>query len=157
MQKEKLISAMKTSISEVLETMFFMPLEFTERENLTELWPAGAKDVLVTRLNFKGPFSGRFHLYIPRTTGLELAASFLGEDEGGVSENQVVDTIKEIINMIAGNTFSHYDDQALFDLDIPESITFDQAGTDSPGQVDEVFVPVDTLENCLAFQMVITA
>ena len=151
MEKETLISAMKDSISEVLETMFFLPLEFSEHARFEDWWSEGAKDgLLVTKLNFRGPVSGTFFFFIPKSLGLSLSASFMGEEETDVSQEHVTDTVKEILNMIAGNTFGILDDQAVFNLGIPEMMTFDEAERGRAEAAEKVFIGISTLDDSLA-------
>lgn len=152
MEREALIKAMKRSISEVLEKMFFLPVDFADATNKYELWKSGSGQILVTRLNFKGPFSGCFHFLIPAELTRSLAASFLGEDEGSVNEAHLTETVREIVNMIAGNTFSLFDDQKIFDLDIPEMVDFGAVQKSHSGP-DEIFIAINTIDNCLGIQL----
>lgn len=46
----------------------------------------------------------------------------MGMEAGEVTETELSGTISEAINMIAGNTFSKLDDQAVFNLEIPEFV-----------------------------------
>lgn len=155
MEKETLISAMKGSISEVLETMFFLPLEFSDEACIDTWWSEGRENgLLVTRLNFTGPLSGMFFFYMPKSLGLSLAASFMGEEEADVSEEHVADTVKEITNMIAGNTFGAWNDQAIFDLGIPEIVTFEEAEKRHSEAVEKMFVGITTLDDNLALELV---
>ena len=52
MERKALIRAMKNSISEVIETMFFLPVDFSDTVNAEEI------QMSVTKLDFSGPFSG---------------------------------------------------------------------------------------------------
>ena len=148
MERKALIRAMKNSISEVLETMFFLPVDFSDTVNAEEI------QMSVTKLDFSGPFSGSFVLFIPEEFAVSLTANFLGKDKEKVSEDNVIETSKEVINMIAGSTFANLDDQAVFDLDIPENIIFEQA-VHCPGTEDDIFVQIITLENYFVLKMVI--
>jgi hypothetical protein len=56
--------------------------------------------------------------------------------------------------MIAGSTFANLDDQAVFDLNIPENILFEQA-VHFPGTEDDIFVQIITLDNYFVLKMVI--
>ena len=148
MERKALIRAMKNSISEVLETMFFLPVDFSDTVNAEEI------QMSVTKLDFSGPFSGSFVLFIPEEFAVSLTANFLGKDKEKVSEDNVIETSKEVINMIAGSTFANLDDQAVFDLNIPENILFDQA-VHFPGTEDDIFVQIITLDNYFVLKMVI--
>ncbi len=101
MERQALSRAMKNSISEVFETMFFLPLDFAQTDSGEEFFDQPKNDVLITKLDFKGKVSGSFVLYMPRSLARALTADFLGEAEEEVSEDLVVETAKEIINMIA--------------------------------------------------------
>jgi len=155
MDKKALIRAMKNSISEVLETMFFLPVDVSIAD-LTKM-PRHSKNghISVTKLNFSGPFSGSFVLYIPDECAVSLTADFLGKDAENVSRENVIETSKEIINMIAGNTFAILDDQAVFDLNIPENILADHDG-DASGSGEKVLVKIDTTDKYMYLKMVIS-
>ena len=154
MTREVLISAMKRSISDVLETMFFLPLEFAENAENEEFWDSEKDELVVTKLNFRGPFSGFFIFIIPDELALFLTASFMGEDEESVTEDHIAGTVKEILNMIAGNIFSTLDNQIVFDLDIPELIPLDEVGRTLPGTDEEISILIETLDSRLALTMV---
>jgi CheY-specific phosphatase CheX len=154
MEKKALIRAMKNSISEVLETMFFLPVEFSDTVNTNEFWNPEGIQMSATKLDFSGPFSGSFVLFIPEEFAVSLTADFLGKDKEKVSQNNVIETSKEIINMVAGSTFANLDDQSVFDLNIPESILFDQAVHFFETE-DDIFVQIITLDNYLVLKMVI--
>ncbi len=155
MKKESLITAMKNSISNVLETMSFLPLSFSDDVHKKDCWSGKTAQIMAARLDFDGPFSGYCVFYIPNKFAVSLAANFMGRDAKGLSDEQITGTVMEITNMIAGNTFSFYDEQAVFNLNFPEllrSNAFQEFFTDSD---NEVFIAIDSLENRLAFQMVI--
>lgn len=155
MEKEALITAMKDSISEVLEKMFFLPLDFSDGVNPGELWDSERDEKIVAvRLNFSGPFAGHFVFFVPQGLALSLTAGFLGKDKKDVSQDQATETAKEIINMIAGNTFCGYDDRAVFNLDIPKLINLDEAGGDDSNPEEALLIPIETLEGRLAVKIV---
>ncbi len=154
-EMQVLTTAMKASISEVLETMFFLPIDFPESMPEGELSGLQEQEGLTARLDFSGPFSGYGLFHIPRNTAASIAADFLGMDEETVSVDQVRETVMEITNMMLGNTLSCYDRQAVFDLKIPELVdpeAQDQTNSDSQ---QGILIPIDTLENRLVFKMVI--
>lgn len=155
METEKLESATKRSISEVLEKMFFIPVDFPEKSGDTGLNLSGSGKYMITRLRFKGPFAGYFLFVIPEELTPSLAAGFLGEEERQITGEQRADTIKEILNMIAGNMFSILDDQATFNLDIPEMIEGADAAKLISGGKEGVYIPVQTIDSSLAIQVVV--
>lgn len=155
MEAEMLETAVKRSISEVLEKMFFLPVDFPTTS--TQDWAGGSGDrkYLMCRLGFQGPFSGRFHFFIPEETTSSLAAGFLGEDEENVTMQQRADTVKEIINMIAGNAFSILDDRATFDLEIPEMLDCSDLKEALSQPREGIFIPVQTVDSLLGLQLVV--
>jgi len=147
---------MRDSISEVLEKMFFLTLDFQEAADEHEFLDSYSGDILVSRLDFSGPFSGFFELLIPERLAILMAADFMGSNEDNVSQDQVYDTVKEIINMVAGNTFSNLDRQTPMNLDIPEMVPFDHihGGYETRDRGEEIFVAVHTLQYPFALKMV---
>ena len=154
MEREALITAMKDSISEVLEKMFFLPLDFTDAGSPGELWNSEKGEIIVSKLDFKGPSSGYFVFFIPEDLALSLTGSFLGRDDEEISQDLINETVKEITNMVAGNTFSIFDDQAVFDFGIPELIPFNEAEKDQSDSGEDIFVAVNTLDDCLAVRLI---
>ena len=152
MEKEALKKAIKRSISEVLETMFFLPLEFPEGQGEEMPGKGGNGKVLVTKLSFRGPFSGEFFFFIPEDLTLSLTASFLGEETSKVTRAHATDMAKEIVNMIAGNAFSILDDKGLYDLGIPEILENRGMGAEKGG----ITIPIRTVDSSLAIRLVLT-
>jgi CheY-specific phosphatase CheX len=144
---------MKSSISDVLETMFFLSLEFSDNVKAEEFLISEKDEVVVTKLTFSGVFSGFLIFVMPNELALTLTANFMGEDEG-VTQDHVIGTAKEILNMIAGNIFCNFDDQVVFDLDIPELIPFDEVGRSLPGTDEEISILINTLGSRLALKLV---
>jgi len=144
---------MKRSISEVLETMFYLPVEVTDTAEAGNLPYSETGRMAAVRLNFSGPFSGAFVLLIPEEFVTALAANFLGNDKDHISLQNMSETSKEIINMIAGNTFAILDDRAVFDLSLPETILLDEAQRISE-YADEILVRSDIMGNHIFLKMV---
>ncbi len=153
MEKKTLITAMKSSISEIMETMFFTPVEFpvTVPEGLPDL--KEPDKIISGMLNFHGPFSGYFILSVPKKLGSLFTSDFLGEDEENISGEQLSETIKEILNMLAGSTFTNYDDNAVFNLDIPKIVDCNKAKTNIASPEEKLVVIAQTPDNCLSFTM----
>jgi CheY-specific phosphatase CheX len=148
MEKQNLLNAAKVSISEVLETMFFLPIENTDIID-TELFDATITDDMeLVRIRFSGIYSGAFLLVIPDELALFLTASFLGSIEEQVLPVHILETKKEMTNMIAGNTFTHFNDQIEFDLGIPEVVYAQDVLTRS-GREEELVYRIHTLEKSL--------
>ena len=149
MDRNSLTAAMKTSIFNVLEKMFFLPLELNESR--TSNYLAEINKVLCGKLMFKGCFSGQFLFYISECLANTITADFMGMDKKDISTSNVIETLKEIINMIAGNTFALYDDKAVFNLGIPAIFFRDSPSTDNPENV--ISLKIDTPDDQMILKM----
>lgn len=156
MKNKDMTTAMKNSISDVLETMFFLSLDFSDDIDILELWNTGKDPVIAAKLSFSGSLSGYAVFCIPKKSALSITADFMGKDEQEISDDQINETIKEIINMIIGNTFSMYDSDVVFDLGVPELVEFHDSIKGLPDSEKSFSVVIETMENYLAFQMNIT-
>jgi len=143
-----------TSISEVLETMFFMTIETTEGAEWADLVDGVSEAKhYVSRIEFSGPLSGFFILTIPKRILSDMTVMFMGMETADVAEKHLSGTISEAINMIAGNTFSKFDDRAVFHLEIPELM---DAGTLSKDgghpEKESIFIRIETPGGFLGLQ-----
>jgi CheY-specific phosphatase CheX len=156
MNKEKLMTAMQTSISEVLETMFFLPVDFL---GPSESPCKGLNDetVVAAKLGFDGPASGIFRLLVPENLARLISADFLGIDPAEMTAEDVAGTVKEMINMLAGNTFSIYDADTVFDLMVPEMEAAGATQARYVGGDSTITIDIDTLENRMVLELAINA
>ncbi len=153
---KKLKRAMRDSISDVFETMFFLPMEFSEALGIEEFWRFEEKGVLTCTLTFNGPFSGKFILFMPAVLAISLSADFMGIESSSLSKDQITGTIKEVVNMIAGGMFVNYDDKHVFDLTIPKMSTFEKTYKDDPALKESLFFGVKTPNSKFALKIEIT-
>ena len=154
--KKNLKTAMMASISNVLETMFFMPLEFDEQVDLEAVGLLGEGKTKVCRLNFKGRFSGYFILFVPEGLLFTFTENFMGMEKDEITKDHINGTLKELLNMVAGDTFTNFDDTLDFQLGIPEQIVFDsipESGI-TEGE-DEIVTIIETTEGYLAIKIVL--
>lgn len=117
---KELKSAMTASISEVLETMFYMPLEFDdcttpERNALLE-----SPDLRICKLTFSGKLKGYFLMAIRESLLVSMARDFMGEDKDSITRQHADGIIKEALNMVAGHMFANMDEKTEYNLGIPE-------------------------------------
>jgi len=154
-KKQKLTTAMMDSISNVLETMFFLPMDFISPESITKLWHKSSSQIQTVKISFSGPFSGFLMLLIPVGLAENITADFMGLDQTEVTKDHVNGTTKEIANMILGNIFSKYDDQAVFNLEVPEIIPDAKNISPAPENENELVFCVDTLDDHLVIKMII--
>lgn len=117
-----LTMAMTTSISEVMETMFYLPVEFPEESTFIQSGMGKHKPNMACRLGFSGDFSGYFILVIPKNLLVDMTENFMGESRENLKEEHLSGTLTETLNMICGNTLSRVDSNVPFELDIPKVI-----------------------------------
>lgn len=111
--------ALRDSVTEVLEKMFFV-------EMLREL-PDGAAgespaEEIAAGLTFEGERSGAFLLRLTTVAARQIAADFLGIDEPEVSDTQTSDVVRELANMICGSVLSRLESAATFRLAEPRIV-----------------------------------
>jgi CheY-specific phosphatase CheX len=136
--------------------MFFLSLDFFHDDtDIRDLWAPGGDHVLAAKLNFSGPMSGDAIFCIPKKLALSITADFMGKNEEEISDHQIDGTVKEIINMVIGNTFSMYDPDVVFDLGVPELVAFNDFPKKLSDSENRFSMVIETLENYLAFQMTV--
>lgn len=147
--------AMITSISEVLETMFFLPLDILEPESEEDFFPGESQNLMGCTLGFGGPFDGGLAFLIPLPLARTLTADFVGEDREAISERTVEETIKELLNMITGKTLSLFDSQALFRLELPEIMEADkmQRALTTEEDDDVIILVLNTMNERIIIKM----
>jgi CheY-specific phosphatase CheX len=127
MDREAMKEAMKTSISEVLETMFFLPLEVFEAEPDSPLFQMSPEKLKSVSLKFQGRFAGEAVFVIPTDLAGSLTADFMGQDPDQIEDEDVDGTIKELLNMICGKALSLFEAKTIFKLGIPEMMNSGEA------------------------------
>jgi len=120
--RETMTMNMKQAISNVLELMFFLPVQFVENECPVREWLPRSQVYTGATLGFTGPVSGSYYLLVPAVMAKEITANFLGLSEEEVNEAQESDTVKEALNMIGGHMLSLVDKPDGYQLGIPEII-----------------------------------
>lgn len=155
MDRDTMMKTMREAISDVLETMFFQPVQFADNNCTLQEWFAGRQSLLGANLNFNGPLAGSLYLLIPVRMASEITANFLGLREEEINEEQKGDTIKEAINIIGGRMFSLFDKKGAFKLGIPELIEEDALTDDKPGGIRGDIILIETGDNHLVAGIVI--
>jgi CheY-specific phosphatase CheX len=119
-QRERLAAV----FGEVIETQAFM---FAEPAKTDELAPPG-NGLLVARMKFSGPLSGRLTLSVPRRLAVELAANVLGIEADAVAETRAQDALGELLNVACGRFVTELAGEGpVFDLSVPKV-----AGAEAP-------------------------
>ena len=154
MDKSAIAEAMKASISEVLEQMFFMPIDFIAPDaDRRDPEPGG--ESIIAKLDFKGSLAGTFMLRVPWALAQAVSADFLGTARSSLSDKDVTGTVLEMVNMLAGGALSTYDAQTLFDLQIPQSISKEKMDTVIQQGTDEIRIEIQTTESRMTFQLIV--
>ena len=152
MNKPAMTKAMMASISEVLEQMFFLPIDMVMADD-GQTPKSLNQSTIAASVGFDGHPSGTFRLNIPLELATLITADFLGTAAEQLSQEQITDTVKEMINMLAGNSLSAYDAQSAFDLKIPELIAATTAH-ESPSITDaSIDIGIETLDSCMTLIM----
>lgn len=117
---EEMMQAMKKAISEVMDKMFFMPVQVNAKSGALSDWFTCEEPMVGATLDFTGPREGVSYILIPAGFAKEITANFLGSSEDSISDKQEQDTLKEALNMIVGFMFSQLENG--FKIGIPQYI-----------------------------------
>ena len=144
--KKILMEAMMTSISEVMETMFFLPVEFDGETTLSECG-LNKEKTLACRLTFNGDVSGGLAILAPENLAAEMAENFMGESREHLTEEHLSGTLTEMLNMACGNALSKIDSKVPFELGIPDVID------ESEITEKDIFTIVETTDSKMAIAL----
>ena len=107
------------TFSEVFEAMFFTFLEplaeVPGKEGL------GCGRFIEATIEYTDGYNGRFIFYFPWELGKNITVNFLGVEEDGVGERQIIDTAAETANMAIGSLLGKLDPGGKALLAIPQS------------------------------------
>lgn len=122
-----------SSIVEVMESMFnFVVHENKNGSAITNVDEIADVDSLrACKIDFHGTYSGNIYLLIPDNILIQMTNNFIGAEDTGLTEEEVVGTLKETLNMVAGDALTNVDETSYTGLGIPElidpaSLPFDQ-------------------------------
>ena len=119
---KNLMTVMMTSISEVMETMFFLPVEFGEESKAINDRMKEYKPDMACQLKFSGDVSGKITLLIPESLLGEMAENFMGTPKEELTSEHISGTLTEVLNMVCGNALGKVESKVPFELDIPAMI-----------------------------------
>jgi hypothetical protein len=91
-------------------------------EALVESSATTEAEALTVEICFDGDPPGWFQMRLAPGAAQCIAADFLGEDAGSVSERQSADVALELANMICGAVLSRLESSACFRLDSPRIV-----------------------------------
>jgi CheY-specific phosphatase CheX len=128
MSEPSIQTALRESVVEVLEKMFFISaFEEPPQE------PATSRPCLTAQLAFDGDPPGSLALRTSCAAARSIAADFLGEEPDTLSARQVEEVICELANMICGAVLSRVESRAIFKLGSPRILQADAAALSSAG------------------------
>ncbi len=122
--------ALKESISEVFATMFFMVPE--EEPSLREsLSPEMVDGWLHGQLEVKHEDEAvRVCVLAPPELARELAANILSMDPEDLSQDDMLDAFREMLNMVVGNLLTTVDQESQWHMGLPQAETMESAQLD---------------------------
>lgn len=144
---KNLMTVMMTSISEVLETMFFLPVEISGKSKKLGEQMEQYKPWMACSLTFSGDTSGNITLIIPEILLEEMTENFMGTPKEELGNEHISGTLTETLNMICGNALGKVDCKAPFELGIPEIIDESQISS------DHLFNIIETQESVMAINI----
>jgi len=148
-------AAMTTSISDVLETMFYMPLEFEDTGDPESRGIFDTGDLRVCKLDFKGSMSGYLVMMIPETLLVSMAVDFMGEERENIVRMHTDGIIKEVVNMVLGHMLSNIDEKNDFHLGIPQILEDRSIVQGIRKQLPECCVFAESIEGLLLSALVL--
>ncbi len=116
---EMLMQQLKKSIFKVMGTMFDLAVE---EMNFPVAVFFDSNKLKGCRIHFSGAYSGAVYMFAEPDVLLRMTKNITEENLEGVSEEYVVGTLKEAVNMIAGSALTEFDKQSYVNLGIPESL-----------------------------------
>jgi CheY-specific phosphatase CheX len=116
MQLEHTAEALRESVQQVLELMFFVSAE--------EALPSALVDpAILAQVEFRGQWTGRCAVEMPETFARAMACNFAGgSDPDDVDAGTMIETICEFANMICGNTITRLGCPGIVTLSPPHLI-----------------------------------
>lgn len=120
--KKNLTQMVTNSIFDVMETMFYFTLE--EKKDMGNELSAifDIESLRSCKITFSGDHAGTIYLMVPQTLLTPMTQNFMGEDNDDLSEELTDGTLKEALNMIAGNALTLINKESYMGLGIPEMI-----------------------------------
>ncbi len=153
MKREDMRKALREAISEVMETMFFQPVNIKESGCTLSEWLTGGEPLVTVSLSFFGPLDGALFFLVPSRLANGITSNFLNLSEDEITDLQRGDTVKESLNMILGDMLSRVEKRAAFKLGLPHLL--EEKVPDYFEGVEGENVLIETEDNRLALRMVV--
>ncbi len=150
----KLMEAMKSSISDVLEIMFYLSIEINQYSDIENKEIYDDEKITGCKISFNGPITGHILLYIPEDLLVVMTKNFMGIDRNEITEKYKNGIISEVNNMVAGSIFKKYDNSQIYNLGIPEILDGDKV-PDNFFEKSEDIIITETTDGFLVFKLVL--
>ena len=116
--RDDLRQHVRQTVVDVLGTMFFTFPEPMEPPPPEPEW--GESSVFInSTIAHTGQIQARYNFYFPERLARTITQNFLGVEANEVTSQQVLDTMAEIANMIAGSLLGRIDPDGASKLSIP--------------------------------------
>jgi CheY-specific phosphatase CheX len=125
MDDRSIREALRESVEEVLEKMFFIrPLEEA----------GGRSDTreIAAHTTFLGDPSGELTLRVSQAAARSISADFLGAEEADLTRRQTEEVVCELANMICGSVLSRVERHATFRLAAPRILKAFEPESEAP-------------------------
>ncbi len=133
------------SVSEVFETMVFMPVTSGETTSKRKQWPTGGIAGTVTLTDEK--MSINLTLIFGTSLAKSIFKAMMGmeDDDSLVDSNEVSDVVGELANMAAGGAKTRLQNQGFsFKLGLPSVVVGDNIHLDPPADAQSAVAPIQT-------------
>ena len=150
MKRETLMENLRVAISNVLETMFYQPVQFLDANCTLQEWFSDKPSLFGATLSFSGPSTGLMYLLAPAQIVGEMTANFLGLKEEEINGEQKRDTLKEALNMAGGHMLSLQDKEGHFRIGLPELMDKDDVKDNRLGELEGNVILIETEDDRLA-------
>ncbi len=107
------------TISEVFETMFFTFLE--PMADTPQEFSSQKGEHIEAAIEFTGKIVGTVRMFFPLQLAHDITVNFLGAQSDDVEERQILDTMREALNMSVGSLLGVLDQEGTTKLSIPEA------------------------------------
>jgi len=145
----RLQEILKDVTSDILETMFFVvPEPWSSQDTQGEDLRFDIRGVVA----LGGSTPLWLNLFVPMAMARRLAGNFLGLEESRPDADSLLDTTREILNMIAGNLVTELEAESGLELGLPEVSLFQRTVPRAyMGEHKHVFILVEDEYLMLSF------
>jgi CheY-specific phosphatase CheX len=121
MCKSEFEAALRASVAEALEQMFFVT-------DLEECDPGAGPQApgLLARVDFTGAPSGQLMLRASLSSARSLAADFLGKEDDAIGNSQAADVLAELANIVCGAVLTRAEGVCTFCLSSPRVLSLEE-------------------------------